>query len=338
MAKARVAFSLWLTMGSFLLAGGFFDQGVKLYQEGKSDAAIVAFKRAIKEDPHNARSYFNIGFIYQEKGKVWWKIAEGWYRKALRENPKLLEGYFNLGVLFFQEGEYEKAKKMFEITYQLNPKDQDVKKALREVREKVSALSEPIPEKPATAPKESLSPAKKVEKGAVGKGVKQEEKKPTQPLKATKPPLPSSAKGGEKKPLPSKKEVHKEPQKKGSAAPQEKVHPSLVQRFLLAEDVVKSEPVGVKDQFTGKEPKIFVFLELRGLSHPGVLRVLFRSPSGKVAYAYKKPLEVQGSRQRVWTWRNCRGYRFCAKGGKWKVEVYLDDLFLGSKKLLIAPR
>lgn len=135
MAQSRVI-SMGLLFFFFLANGeSLFEKGVRLYQEGKKDEAILAFKKVLKEEPENARAHFNIGYIYQKKGKSWYPIAVTWYKKALRLDPSLMEAYFNLGVIFYNQKNYSQAREMFEIAYQLSPKDQDVHQALRETRQ-----------------------------------------------------------------------------------------------------------------------------------------------------------------------------------------------------------
>lgn len=112
----------------------WFAEGMRRFNEGKVDEAIFAFKKAAELDEENAKAYYNIGWLYQSKGKAYLDIAAKWYRKALARDKKMLNAYYNLGVIAFQRGDAKNAAHYFEICYALDPKDQQVQAALRKAR------------------------------------------------------------------------------------------------------------------------------------------------------------------------------------------------------------
>jgi len=65
---------LALIIGLFIVQMGFsdvtpssYEQGIKLYREGKYEVALVFFEKAFKENPLNSKLYFYLGNIYNHK-------------------------------------------------------------------------------------------------------------------------------------------------------------------------------------------------------------------------------------------------------------------------------
>lgn len=121
----------------------WFAEGMKRYEAGKVDEAIFAFKKVVALDAENAKAYYNIGWLYQSKGKDYFDIAAKWYKKALEKDKKMLNAYYNLGVIAYLKDDYKQALQYFEICYALDPKDQQVQAALRKVRGKAPPAAPP---------------------------------------------------------------------------------------------------------------------------------------------------------------------------------------------------
>ena len=137
---------------------------------GKSEQAIDKFKKAIALDPKNADLHFALGTIYdklreqdgisKEQAAEYQKEMEAAYQGALASDPKHFKANYNVGVLFFNEAVevskemnnlplnekkkyeelkkkrtalFEKARPYLEAAHQVQPKDQDTMKALKEI-------------------------------------------------------------------------------------------------------------------------------------------------------------------------------------------------------------
>jgi superkiller protein 3 len=68
--------------------------GVTLQEQGKLDAAIVAYQRALEIKPVYAEAYYNMGNALQEQGKFDAAIAA--YQRALEITPAYAEAYNNM--------------------------------------------------------------------------------------------------------------------------------------------------------------------------------------------------------------------------------------------------
>lgn len=63
-----------------------FEVGQFLFLNEKYDQAIIEFKKALKEDPENAETLYNLGIVYEAKNML--KEAREAFTKALEINPK----------------------------------------------------------------------------------------------------------------------------------------------------------------------------------------------------------------------------------------------------------
>jgi tetratricopeptide (TPR) repeat protein len=66
-------------------------------------------KRLLGENPNNARAYFNLGVLYYFQGKV--EAAIDSYTKALEIDQNLSEAHKNLGEIYVVRGQYTLAWK-----------------------------------------------------------------------------------------------------------------------------------------------------------------------------------------------------------------------------------
>lgn len=154
---------LWCTAGvSFVYAAKsdvakhLFDAH-KLFQKKKYDEAILYFKKAVAADPTDATLYYNIGVVYQLKGKAYFPLAKNWYEKALEKDRKLAFAHYNLGVMAFNNGNVDEARKFLETAKTLKPKDKGIDEALRETK-KAQALVKETPAQTLTKTQKTVTP------------------------------------------------------------------------------------------------------------------------------------------------------------------------------------
>ena len=78
----------------------FSAEGVKALEEGKYEAAVQAFTKAIEADPKDYFAHFNLAFAYTGLHKDAEALAE--YRKTLELKPGLYEAELNAGILLMR--------------------------------------------------------------------------------------------------------------------------------------------------------------------------------------------------------------------------------------------
>jgi Tfp pilus assembly protein PilF len=75
--------------------------GIKALEDGKYEAAVQAFQKAIEADPKDYYAHFNLAFAYSALHKDAEGIAE--YRKTLELKPGLYEAELNAGILLMRQ-------------------------------------------------------------------------------------------------------------------------------------------------------------------------------------------------------------------------------------------
>lgn len=121
----------------------YLFQAHQLFQKKKYDDAILYFKKAVDADPSDATLYYNIGVVYQMKGKAHFSLAKGWYEKALAKDKKLAFAHYNLGVMAFNQGKVDEARKYLEAAKTLKPEDKGIEDALRETKKAQALIKQP---------------------------------------------------------------------------------------------------------------------------------------------------------------------------------------------------
>lgn len=121
-------------------------QAHQFFQKKKYDDAIFHFKKAVDADPGDATLYYNIGVVYQIKGKAFYGHAKNWYGKALEKDKKLAFALYNIGIIAYSERSFDAARKYLESARILKPQDKTIQEALREVKKSI-ALQQNLDEK-----------------------------------------------------------------------------------------------------------------------------------------------------------------------------------------------
>lgn len=89
-------------------ADRLFEQGFKLMNDNKDDEAILLFKKAIKLDPSNSSSYYNIGLIYKYRHK--WELSLDYNKKAYKLNPDDESARWNMAIAATALGDWKIAR------------------------------------------------------------------------------------------------------------------------------------------------------------------------------------------------------------------------------------
>lgn len=85
--------------------------GMLMLQKGDTEMAKESFLRATTEAPHQALSWYALGYFYEATGNK--KLADNYYQKAIQIAPHSGESRNNYGTFLCRNGQYEKAIKQF---------------------------------------------------------------------------------------------------------------------------------------------------------------------------------------------------------------------------------
>src|SRR5262245_43716383 len=102
-------------------AAAYNAKGLELYQSGKVDEAVTAFKQAIKLKKDYAEAYYHLGDVYFRSGEF--KQAVEAYKQAIRYQPEFAASYNQLGTAYYKLGEHKKAIEAYKTGIRLNPNE-----------------------------------------------------------------------------------------------------------------------------------------------------------------------------------------------------------------------
>lgn len=110
------------------MAAGDGREANKAYEEGRYEEAEQLYKEALKEEPENAKLYFNLGNAQARQQKVEEAIQSYMDYRALAESPadKALAEY-NIGTLLAGGAKWKPAATHFKNALKLNPEDREAK-------------------------------------------------------------------------------------------------------------------------------------------------------------------------------------------------------------------
>src|SRR5215475_8333104 len=115
---------MWpLVAAAFLLfqAPDFSAEGTKALEEGRYEAAVQAFTKAIEADPKDYFAHFNLALAYSFLEKDAEGIAE--YRKTLELKPGLYEAQLNAGILLLRQKKPGEAVSLLEAATAQKPSE-----------------------------------------------------------------------------------------------------------------------------------------------------------------------------------------------------------------------
>ena len=91
----------------------------RLYQQGKTEQALVKVNGALAQQPKDAQGRFLKGLIFTEQKKT--ADAIQIFSGLTEDYPELPEPYNNLAVLYASQGNYDKAKAALELAIHTHP-------------------------------------------------------------------------------------------------------------------------------------------------------------------------------------------------------------------------
>jgi tetratricopeptide (TPR) repeat protein len=90
-------------------------------RNGRTDAAIAAYKRSLEIDPHYPDAMSNLAGIYAAQGRI--DEALPLVERALESAPDNLTLLKNLGSIYFERGRFAEAAQLFERVLSLDSRD-----------------------------------------------------------------------------------------------------------------------------------------------------------------------------------------------------------------------
>jgi Ca-activated chloride channel family protein len=98
----------------------FNTQGLELYNSGKYEEAVRAYRQAVKIKPDYAEAHNNLGDAYLQL-KQYKKAVEA-YKQAIRYKPDLASAYGNMGAAYYKQGEHQRALEAYKEAVRIDPK------------------------------------------------------------------------------------------------------------------------------------------------------------------------------------------------------------------------
>lgn len=116
---------------AFLLMGASAEDARKAneaYENGNYEEAISLYKKAIDEDPENAKLYFNLASAQAKAGNAEEAIRTFERYKAMTDSPEdRSKANYNIGKVFSDTGEWDKAVNYYKKSLRHIADDEDAK-------------------------------------------------------------------------------------------------------------------------------------------------------------------------------------------------------------------
>lgn len=126
-------------------ASGYNVDGVRLYQQGSSQAAVQKFQQALTADPKNADAYYNLAASYHyyaltPRNDQTMAQAEDLYHQCLDLDPNHAECYRGLASLLVQTNRTASAFRLMEGWAARSPQSPDARIELARLNEEFGKL------------------------------------------------------------------------------------------------------------------------------------------------------------------------------------------------------
>jgi len=100
-------------------ASGQHARAIYFQEKGNVEAAVDAYKKAIKIDNRYNRSRMNLALIYYQQGLV--KESEALYLKVIEQEPAFSYAYYMLGLLYNELGDTSKSMNYLKLACEKEP-------------------------------------------------------------------------------------------------------------------------------------------------------------------------------------------------------------------------
>jgi tetratricopeptide (TPR) repeat protein len=96
-----------------------YEEGLKKAKDGKTEAAMAAYRRAIGAAPNFYLAHNNLGVLYMNAGQA--EPAIGHFEQAIRLNDRPAQPFTNLGRIYLDRGDLERASQVLEQALRKDP-------------------------------------------------------------------------------------------------------------------------------------------------------------------------------------------------------------------------
>jgi len=131
--RAAAAFEKSFTAG-VPHADAHNNMGIVYERQGRYDAAIIQYRRALELNPDLVSVYMNIGNTHLKQKRYHDAIES--YRQVNKLRPEFALTHYNLGLAYFEQQEWSRAEKEWQRALALKPDFTQARKMLANVRKK----------------------------------------------------------------------------------------------------------------------------------------------------------------------------------------------------------
>ena len=122
------------------LPGPYYNMGIILRRNGRTEEAIDSYKRAISLKPDYVQAYNNLGAIYKNDEE--YENAIKMFTKAKEIQPDHQNSYYNLALIKKEQGLREQAIELFVKLLDINPEHSNAKQNIALIKKDTGLLKE----------------------------------------------------------------------------------------------------------------------------------------------------------------------------------------------------
>lgn len=144
--KATAAFTRLNSLDAKAAGSGWAALGAAKKKKGDTAGAKAAYELALKSDPSDSKTLYNLGNIQKDAQQFGEAIAT--YKKAIASNPKYTEAYYNLAISSHQldmdncVADYEAFLKVAQGSSKWKSKVTEVQGIVKQIKEYLAAKGE----------------------------------------------------------------------------------------------------------------------------------------------------------------------------------------------------
>jgi tetratricopeptide (TPR) repeat protein len=101
----------------------YFEEGLKLKENGDYKEASKQYEKAVRADASYAEAWSNLGYTYRKQG--FFDKAVKAYKKAIKLSPDLAEAHEYLGEAYAEMGKFDLAENELKILRKLGSNEAD---------------------------------------------------------------------------------------------------------------------------------------------------------------------------------------------------------------------
>ena len=120
----------------------FYQTGMMEFNKGDFEDAIIAFNKAVDENPKDYQSHYALGLTYEKLARPKGAIAS--FEAALKIKPEYLPAREALGLLYFQQKKFQEAEAHLKVARILESQMAEVYYCLGEIEQREKACKTAI--------------------------------------------------------------------------------------------------------------------------------------------------------------------------------------------------